>query len=118
MTVITIALTACATAPNAHNNTLVVDMAGNDARQYDVDLAQCNYYADKADSDVTGNAIAGAIAGALIMALVTDSSDYIGRGAGAGAAGATVGTVSQRQAAKKQIVGNCLKGRGYSVLHY
>ena len=113
-----LSLAACATAPG---NTFVADLHGKDLGQYNIDLGECEQYA--ATRPTTGEAaasgaVAGAIFGAIVMAVLTDSSDYLARGAGAGAVGGAATSAGDASQTRKQIVGRCMEGRGYSVLAY
>jgi len=97
---------------------VIVDTKGVDPYQYQTDLAECEAYADQVrvgEKAVTG-AAAGAVVGGLVGAAVGDS-DTAKRSAGAGAVvGGAKGTyhgVDERQ----QVVRNCLRNRGYSVLN-
>ena len=95
----------------------IVDMKGVDPYQYQIDLAECEEYADQVDvgGQVATGAAGGAVVGGLVGAIAKDTS--AGRGAGVGAVvGGAKGTyrgVEERH----QVVGNCLRNRGYSVLN-
>ena len=113
-----LSLAACATQPS---NTFVADLHGKDLGQYNIDLGECQQYANTqptAGEAAASGAVAGAIFGAIVMAVITDSSDYLARGAGAGAVGGAVRSAEDASQTRKQIVGRCMEGRGYSVLAY
>lgn len=105
----------CATTPSYRP---VVDMQGVDANVYERDLVECKTYATQispGQSAATG-AIVGTAFGALLGAAVGGSNN-VGLGARVGAAegiglGAASGVASQFD-----VVKNCLRGRGYRVLH-
>jgi hypothetical protein len=110
-------LAACAGRDHAPGG-VIVDMKGVDRAQYRVDLAECGDYADQvavAGKAATG-AAAGAVVGGLIGAAVGDSGTAkrsAGAGAVVGGAKGTARGVQERQ----QVVRNCLRNRGYSVLN-
>lgn len=113
--ILPLALSACA---NVSNYRPTIDTKGVDSAQYESDLRECKAYAQKVNPQ--SEAVAGAVVGALVtaatVALALDTGDYAGRSAGIGAAaGAAEGGAGavQRQ---RQIVNNCLGGRGYNVL--
>lgn len=108
-------VTACATTPSYRP---VVDMQGVDANAFEQDLAQCKTYANQVSpgqSAATG-AVVGTAFGALLGAAVGGRANA-GLGARLGAAeGLGVGAASG-VASQFDIVKNCLRGRGYRVLH-
>lgn len=113
-----LSLAACATQPS---NTFVADLHGKDLGQYNIDLGECQQYAHAqptAGESAAAGAVAGAIFGAVVMAVLTDSSDYLARGAGAGALSGGLRSAGEAAQTRKQIVGRCMEGRGYSVLAY
>ncbi len=95
----------------------IVDMKGVDPYQYEIDLAECEQYADQVavGEKAAAGAAGGAVVGGLVGAIAKDAS--AGRGAGVGAVvGGAKGTyrgVEERH----QVVGNCLRNRGYAVLN-
>lgn len=100
----------------------IVDMQGVDPVRYQADLGECRQYAERVDvgtSAGTGAAI-GAGVGAATGAAVGAITGQPGRGAAIGAAGGgTTGLFGGglRGADKeRQVIRNCLRGRGYSVL--
>jgi outer membrane lipoprotein SlyB len=95
----------------------IVDMKGVDEQRYQADLAECREYAKQAPG-AGGGAAGGALVGAgvgyvLGQAVGARDPSAIGRGGAVvgGAKGAGRGAQSRRQ-----VVANCLKGRGYKVL--
>lgn len=95
----------------------LVDMKGVDEAQYKVDLAECEQYAEQAPGP-GGGAAGGAIIGGAIgygigRAVGINDPSTLGRGGAVagGARGAGSGARSRRQ-----VLSNCLKGRGYRVL--
>ncbi len=114
---IIVALTAVSVAACAGYHP-IVDQRGVDSTRYASDLAECQQYAQQRDP--AGQAVAGALAGAVLGALIaaaagarfsTGASARVGAVSGAAGAGAH-GVQSQ-----VDIVRNCLRGRGYSVLN-
>ncbi len=110
-------LAACATT-----YTPVVDTKGINAAKYERDLNECRALADQVDlvEDSGTNALIGAGVGAAGGAALGAISGDAGIGAATGAVlgafgggGATALKVKERQ---KNIMDNCLKGRGYKVL--
>jgi outer membrane lipoprotein SlyB len=114
--IIAIAIAATGCANTGANYRPIVDRPGSD---YEQNLAECQQHAQKL-SGAAGNAAAGAVAGAIFGALVMSAmgvKGYRNEGAmvgalNAGATGAISGETSQRQ-----VIKNCLAGRGFSVLH-
>ncbi len=100
----------------------IVDMKGVDAARYQADLDECRQYADHVDvgtSAGTGAAIGAAI-GAATGAAVGAITGSPGTGAAVGAAGGgTTGLFGgglRGGEKQRQVIRNCLRGRGYSVL--
>ena len=95
----------------------IVDMQGVDPNRYYGDLAQCQQYAEQVDvgGSAAGSAAAGAVLGAALGALFGNrqSAGQLGAAYGliGGAAGAAQGGIDQ-----KQVIRNCMAGRGYRVL--
>jgi hypothetical protein len=95
----------------------IVDMKGVDPYQYQIDLAECEQYADQVavGEQAAAGAAGGAVVGGLVGAIAKDVS--AGRGAGVGAVvGGAKGTY-QGVEERHQVVGNCLRNRGYAVLN-
>lgn len=97
----------------------VVDqkMSKNPER-FDADLAECRQIAEggTGGGQVAGGAAGGAVVGGA-LAVATGRPDRIGQAAGGGAVigGARGAGGSARE--KREIVRNCLKGRGHAVLN-
>jgi len=97
----------------------VVDqkMSKNPER-FDADLAECRQIAEGGGGGghVAGGAAGGAVVGGA-LAVATGRPDRIGQAAGGGAVigGARGAGASGRE--KREIVRNCLKGRGHAVLN-
>ncbi|HEU0118655.1 MAG TPA: glycine zipper family protein [Alphaproteobacteria bacterium] len=100
----------------------VVDMKHVDPNKYQADLAECRQYANQVDvaGDAGTDALVGAgigAAGGAVLGAITGSAGMgaaIGA-AGGGIAGGTGGGLNSGQR-QKNIINNCLKGRGYKVL--
>lgn len=91
----------------------VVDNAGPN---HGKDLAECQEYAK--NDDQGSDAVSGAIGGALVgSALNLAAGGGHGAGyAGFGALAGGVGGVTGKAENQKQIIVNCMRGRGYNVL--
>ncbi|WP_446831133.1 glycine zipper family protein [Candidatus Foliamicus sp.] len=97
----------------------IVDMQGVDPRQYEVDLADCQRYADEvpvAEHVGTGAAV-GAAVGAVAGAVSGSDKTGIGQTAGVGAVygGTKSGVSAVRES--RHVLRECLRGRGYRVLN-
>ena len=109
-------LAGCATTGTGSNFRPIVDNKGVDLNRYETDLLECQEYAKKtpnAGKSAAGGAAVGAALG-LALALIGGDKKLASAGTGAvigGAAGAAAGEGSQRD-----IIRNCLTGRGYKVL--
>lgn len=109
---IIVCLTACG------NDPVIIDTRGVDMVIYERDKMECRQYAKeiKAGAKIARGAAIGAAIGGVIGAAVGNSGTAQ-RVAGAGAAkGGTMEGIRASQE-KKQIVQNCLRGRGYKVLN-
>jgi outer membrane lipoprotein SlyB len=104
-------LSGCASRP-------IIDTAGVDMQQYQVDLAECEKIAQQVDVDasIAGSAGLGALIGAAFGALTGDSSAVAyGAGWGAVTGGTSGGMAADQQ--RFMISKNCLHHRGYTVLN-
>lgn len=111
-----LSLAACVSTPP--NSTFVADLHGKDLGQYNIDLGQCNQYATSQPSAVDG-AVAGVAAGAIVGALLAVAIGVdVGDGAAFGATAGGIQGAGEAGQTRKQIVGRCMEGRGYSVLAY
>lgn len=116
-----ITLTAgCTAMPNrgfGDEHRPIVDLHGKDAVVFEKDLAECQAYARQ-----TASAAQAAMAGALLGALLNAAANKAVTGSGgnrAGAAGAVIGGLAgagSGETNQRNIIRNCLGGRGYSVL--
>lgn len=110
----------------ACSSTPIVDTGrpGFDSYAYQRDLAECEAYADQVNplGEAAGGAAVGAVAGAAMGAIAGAFTGSAGTGAAMGAAlggtGGAIGGTGDAVQRKREIVQNCLKGRGYSVLGY
>ena len=97
----------------------VVDqkMSKNPER-FDADLAECRQIAE---GGAGGGAVAGGAAGGAVvggaLAVATGRPDRIGQAAGGGAVIGGARGAGASGSEKRQIVRNCLKGRGHAVLN-
>lgn len=106
----------------AHSYQPIVDLQNVDQMRYQQDLAVCRQYADQVDpvkeagTDLLIGALGGAALGAATGAIAGDAAMGAATGAAIGGiGGAGVGGVSGAER-QKQIIRNCLSGRGYKVL--
>lgn len=113
-----LALAGCATA----NYTPVVDTKGIDMMKYQQDLKECRALADQVDAVESGatDTLIGAGIGAAAGAALGAISGAPATGAATGAViggfgGGGAGTVNSLER-QKNIMNNCLTGRGYKVL--
>lgn len=108
-------ISGCATTPSYRP---VVDMQGVDANAYERDLVECKAYAAQVSpgQSAAAGAVVGTAFGALLGAAI-GGRDNVGLGARVGAAqGLGVGAASG-VSSQFDILKNCLRGRGYRVLH-
>ena len=100
----------------AHN--IIIDKRGVDLAKYDVDLAECQLYADVVEvaKQMAKKGAQGAVVGGLIGAAVGDSTT-IGQIAGAGSIHGASRGYNRADYEKHTVVRKCLSGRGYRVLN-
>jgi hypothetical protein len=116
---IILSLSACAT-PQTY--TPIIDLKGVDAYQYQQDLAECRQYG--AQVNPAGDAAGGALLGGGIGAALGAATGAVFGSPGSGAAvGAAIGGIGSGAGGgldgvekQKQIINNCLLGRGYRLL--
>lgn len=115
--VLAVALTAgCATS--GANYRPIIDTQGVDMNRYEADLRSCQQYALQA-AGAGESAAAGAAAGAVFGALLAAAAGHgYDRSASArvGALTGAVGAGSQGETNQRNIIRQCLAGRGYRVL--
>jgi len=105
-------------AGRAQRSEPIVDMKGVDSARYQTDLAECRQYAEQVPvgADAATGVVAGGVLGGAVGA-IAGNSDTAKRSAGVGAvlggARGTAGALRERN----QVVRNCLRNRGYSVLN-
>ncbi len=115
---IAFAAAACGSVEQFTGAEPVVDMQGVNYAMYHADLMQCRDYADQVNVGrqaavaATATAAAAAVAGASV-----DDSDTAKRLAGVGAAVGAFKGVAGALDERRQVLGNCLSGRGYRVLN-
>ncbi len=97
---------------------VIIDTLGVDPYEYQVDLADCEEYAQQVNvSEQTAErAVEGAVVGGVLGAVLGDSGTAK-RSAGAGAVLGGVKGNKQARYEQDRIVKRCLTGRGYSVLN-
>ena len=109
---VVLSLTACASYQP------IIDARGVDQNRYRTDLSECQQYASQVDPTLHSaiGAGGGAVLGAAIGAILGNRRSA-GQGAAAyGLLGAGAGGV-EGAGARRNIIINCLKGRGYHVLY-
>ncbi len=100
----------------------IVDTKGVDQARYEQDLAECRQYAEQVSpaGEAAAGGVLGAAFGAALGAVIGAFSGSAGRGAAIGAAtGGVTGTAGGAVGGvegQKDVIDNCLRGRGYSVL--
>jgi outer membrane lipoprotein SlyB len=109
--VLALGIAGCAYRP-------VVDPKRSDAAKYESDLVECRQIAEKAPGAGTGALVgaAGGYAVGQVVARSTGRSNVANEaGRGAGVLGA-VGGAGAGAKNKRQIIKNCMTGRGHAVL--
>lgn len=100
----------------------IVDLRGQDETRYEMDLKDCQAYADQISPGgeaVAGGIIGGAIGGLLGFAVgvaLGNPGEYIGFGAAIGGAQGVAGGAAGGARGQVDIIRNCLAGRGYRIL--
>ena len=97
---------------------VIVDMKGVNPADYQRDLNECQSYAQQVDTTghVGGNAAGGAVVGGAIGGIF-GGGEGAARGAGAGAVTGGARGVEQSAGERHQVVANCLRHRGYTILN-
>lgn len=93
----------------------IVDTKDTDMDQYQVDLAECEAYAE--EIDVAGGMARSAAVGAVIGAAMGAITGDLGPAAGFGAIGGGASAGLEEARNKQSVVKECLRGRGYRVLN-
>lgn len=109
-------LAGCAT--DSVYRDIIIDHQGVDYTQYGQDLYQCREYAKNVS--IGGGAAAGAIGGAVLGAAfgaIFGNSDLAVQVASAGALYGAADGAAAGMRSKSDVVKNCMRGRGYSVLN-
>ena len=114
--VLSLVIAGCATS--GANYRPLIDSKGINGARYESDLSECQQYATRV-SGAAENAAAGAVVGGLFGALI---ASVAGKGYDRGATtrvgavtGAASGAASGEQD-QRNVIRNCLAGRGYRVL--
>lgn len=97
---------------------VIIDTQGVNMEAYYQDLHECRNYASEVSvaSRTTAGAVTGAVLGGVVGAIGGDS-EHAQRAAGVGGVLGGVKGASSGYREKHQVVKNCLRGRGYSVLN-
>lgn len=101
-------LSGCSTQP-------IVDTQGVDMAQYNQDLQDCKAYAAQVNQGKQAgqSALFGALVGGAMGAL----SGHAGNGAAAGGVMGGASGALQGDQEKSQVLRNCLRNRGYTILN-
>ncbi len=91
----------------------VIDPAGVDMEQYNIDVAECKEIAGQVAQKVGESAAGGAVVGGLIGAITGN----VGKGLGIGAVAGGARGVGSTNKEKSRVVKNCLRNRGYQILN-
>jgi outer membrane lipoprotein SlyB len=96
----------------------IVDTKGIDQARYKQDLNECETYAGQVNTAKAAgkSAAAGAVVGGIVGAIFGNSTTVVQSAGVGGVLGGAQGAASGEQS-KDQVVKNCLRGRGYSVLN-
>lgn len=96
----------------------IIDTKGVNMAQYDVDLKECQAFADQRNpaANAAVGAVGGAILGAAITSLFGGSRQMRNTNSMAGALGGVAGAGGGTIASQRRIVYRCMAGRGYNVL--
>lgn len=96
----------------------IIDMAGVDPEVLELDMAECEAYADEVEvgRQVATGAATGAVVGGTIGAIF-GNGETAARTAGVGAATGSVRGAGGAMSERRQVIRNCLIGRGYLVLN-
>ena len=91
----------------------VIDPAGVDMEQYNIDLAECEQISEQVDQKAGAGAAGGAVVGGLLGAIGGNTA----RGAGAGAVVGGARGIGSTNKERSRVVKNCLRNRGYQILN-
>jgi len=120
-----IALSGCSHHHNSRHGSnysggsnIIIDTKGVDMQYYQQDLQECQGFATQVSvaGKATKTAVGGAVVGGVVGAIVGDSGTAK-KGAGVGAVTGAVKGTSSGYRERRQVVKNCLRGRGYRVLN-
>jgi outer membrane lipoprotein SlyB len=104
----------------------LVDFAASPGKTqdtYEQDLLDCRQYAESVSTGRStargaagGAALSGIISGVVGAIIGTDIGTSVAAGAAAGAIGGGAGGAVSAGRTQEDIINNCMRGRGYSVL--
>ena len=100
----------------ANRSKPIIDPDSVDMELYQYDLAECEQIAEQVEQKAGSSAVGGAVVGGLIGAIVGDS-DSAARSAGVGGVLGGVKGAGKTERERSQVVKNCLRNRGYTVLN-
>jgi outer membrane lipoprotein SlyB len=121
--ILALALPAC----SGKTHRPIVDFKASPGKtqgSYEQDLVECQQYAEAISSGEStgkgalgGAALGGAMSGVVGAITGNNFGTAVAAGAAAGAIGGGAGGAVSAGRTQKQIINNCMRGRGYSVLH-
>ena len=94
----------------------IIDPDSVDMELYQYDLAECEQIAEQVDQKAGSAAVSGAVVGGVIGAIVGDSN-AVKRSAGVGGVLGGVKGAGATERERSQVVKNCLRNRGYTILN-
>ena len=101
----------------------IIDTKGVSMDRYYSDMAECRKYADQINTGtntIVGAGVGagiGAAVGAIVGAFFGSPGQTAAFGAALGGVGGGTRGAGNSWAAKRQIINNCMAGRGYKVLY-
>lgn len=113
---VTLLLAGCSSQPRTPGG-VIIDKRGVNPDDYAADLGECGEYADqvRAGEKVATSTAGGAAVGGAVGAAYKNSS--ASKGATAGAVVGAVKGIGSVSRERSQVVKNCLRHRGYTVLN-
>jgi hypothetical protein len=126
ITILFLILSVILAACSGRSHRPIVDFAaspGKTEAMYEQDLSECRQYADAVSTGGSagrgaagGAAVGGAMSGLFGAIIGGDAGRSAAAGAAAGGVGGAAGGAASAGRTQEQIINNCMRGRGYSVL--
>lgn len=110
--IVSIILLATLAGCAGHNYRPLVDRPGGN---YDEDLAECQQHATN-EMGAGGGAVIGTLIGAAIGAFIGHKTGFQGDFVRSGAIGGAIGGALRGNVDQAEVIKNCMRGRGHSVL--